>query len=78
MRRMKNKVQYYSKKFYPVAIIKKAIQAYSKLAVVDVSEEKEYYKCIFSNCVIDAERIACEFNNYLIELLNSTETRVDL
>ncbi len=77
MRRMKNKVQYYSKEFYPIAIIRKAIHAYSKLAVVDVSEEKEHYKCIFSDCVIDSERIVCEFDNYLIELLNSTEMRVD-
>lgn len=74
---MKNNVRYYSKEFYPIAVIQKAIHAYSKLAAIDVSEEKEYYKCIFSDCVIDSERIVCEFDNYLIELLNSTEMRVD-
>ena len=77
MRRMKNKVQYYSKEFYPIAIIQKAIHAYSKLAVIDISEERDCYKCLFFDCAIDPERIICEFDNYLIELLNSTEARVD-
>lgn len=74
---MKNKVQYYSKEFYSISIIQKAIHAYSKLAVIDISEERDCYKCIFSDCIIDSERIVCEFDNYLIELLNSIEMRVD-
>lgn len=74
---MKNNTQYYSKEFYPIEIICKAILAYKKLAVIGVSEESNYYKCCFTNCVIDAGRIACEFDNYLIELLNSSEASVN-
>ena len=77
MKKMKNDVQYYSKEFYPVEIIQNAIQAYRKLAVISVSEAQEHYTCRFTDCVIDNERIICEFNNYLIELLNSSRTSVE-
>ena len=74
---MKNDIQYYSKEFYPIEIIQKAIHAYKELAVISVSEERDQYKCCFTNCAIDAERIVREFDNFLIELLNSSEASVN-
>ena len=76
---MENSVKNYSKEFYPIGIIQKAIHAYSELAVIDIVEEsEEYFKCSFSDCVTDSERIICEFDNYLLELLNSTRIRDSL
>ena len=66
---MKNMINY-SKLIYSEQCILTAINDYKRLAEIKLSVNDNYYICEFKNCKIDSERIICEFNNYLIELLN--------
>ena len=68
---MKNDIQRFSKAFYSSESIKRAIKDYKRIATITCSEEERYYVCRFSNCVIDTQKVINEFNNYLIELMNS-------
>lgn len=61
----------FSKDFYSKSAIIRAINDYSKLAKITLSEESNYYICSFNNCVIASERVKHEFSNYLIEVMNS-------
>jgi len=36
------------------------------------------FRCVFSSMLVDPERMANEFDNYLIELMNSGEKHADL
>ena len=68
---MKSNIQLYHKAFYRLPILLTAIDDYRRIATINLSDEVEYYRCTFTNCVVDSTRVICEFNNYLIELLNS-------
>lgn len=69
---MKSKTLAYSKEFYSKSILDKAIIDYSKIArIVLNNNDSEHYSCEFSKCVVDIDKVINEFNNYLIELMNS-------
>ena len=68
---MKTNTIRYSKEFYNYDDIIAAIKDYKRISAITVSEDKDYYICSFSNCVIQPQRVVLEFNNYLIELMNS-------
>lgn len=68
---MKNDEQRYSKDFYTVEAVIIAIKDYRKIATITMREEGRYYVCSFSKCIVDPKRVVFEFNNYLIELMNS-------
>ena len=69
--KMKSSDNRYSKEFYRADDVSAAIRDYKKLAKITISEENGYYICTFSDCLIDPKRIVLEFDNYLIELMNS-------
>ena len=68
---MKSNIQFYHKDLYPLSVLMTAIDDYRHITEISLSEEGVYFRCTFSNCVVDSERVVCEFHNYLIELLNS-------
>ena len=78
MRKMKSNTQFYHKKLYTLPILLTAIEDYKRIADISLSHEGDYFLCAFSNCVVDPERVVCEFHNYLIELLNSQGADAEL
>lgn len=71
MKKMKSNEQYYSKSFYSKEVLNQAIIDYKKIAKIKLLEDGEHYKCEFRRCAVDAQLVINEFDNYLIELLNS-------
>lgn len=71
MKKMRNNEQVYIKTFYPKEVLNQAIGDYKKIAKIKLLEDDEYYKCEFLRCAVDTQLVINEFNNYLIELLNS-------
>ena len=68
---MKSNIHFYHKALYPFPVLLAAIEDYRRIATVSLSDEGDYFQCVFTNCVVDPERVICEFDNYLIELINS-------
>lgn len=68
---MKSDKQRYSKAFYSIEAIRSAIKDYKKIASISYAEQNGYYVCTFSKCITNTQRVIYEFNNYLIELMNS-------
>lgn len=66
-----NDTQKYSKEFYSMDTLKQAKKDYMRIARIVISEDKDYFYCEFTNCAVEAGRVINEFNNYLIELMNS-------
>ena len=75
---MKSNTQFYHKILYPLPILLTAIEDYKRIADISLSNEGDYFLCVFSNCVVAPERVICEFHNYLIELLNSQGADAEL
>ena len=71
MKKMKNNEQLYSKAFYTKKVIIDAVNDYKKIARIKLFEDDEHYRCEFCNCVVAIQVVINEFNNYLIELMNS-------
>lgn len=71
---MQSNLVKYNKSFYTLAALETARRDYRQLAEIELTNADGYYICAFQNCVIDADRIIHEFDNYLIELLNSQGT----
>lgn len=71
MKRMRSNRQRYSKKFYTYEAVYFAIKDYKKIANISMAEDEDYYICTFSECITNPQRVVAEFNNYLIELMNS-------
>ena len=74
---MKNNVQRYAKGFYSALDVSRAVKDYKRIATITLYEEKDYYVCKFSNCITDPRRVVLEFNNYLIELMNSRGAKAE-
>ena len=68
---MKNNKCKYSKAFYTQETLAVAINDYKKIAIIKLLEDKGHYICEFSECLVDSQVVINEFNNYLIELMNS-------
>lgn len=76
MKKMRSNEQVYTKAFYSSEVLSQAIDDYKKIAKIKLHDGGEYYKCEFLRCVADTQLVINEFNNYLIELLNSKGERV--
>jgi len=68
---MRSNEQVYTKTFYPKKVLEQAIDDYKKIAKIRLLNDGEYFKCDFFRCSVDTQLVINEFNNYLIELLNS-------
>lgn len=68
---MKSNIQVYHKTLYPLPVLLTAIEDYRRIAEISLSDDGDYFRCSFTNCVVDPVRVVYEFHNYLIELLNS-------
>lgn len=51
--------------------IEKAIQAYENICSIKISEIDNYIICEFTNCIYDIEETIKEFENYVIDLMNT-------
>lgn len=71
MKKMKNNEQLYTKAFYTKKVLIAAINDYKKIARIKLLEDDEHYRCEFYKCAVDTQVVMNEFNNYLIELMNS-------
>ena len=60
-----------TKKIYEIKYINDAADAFSSLCKVLIKETDSYYSCIFVDCVYDVEETKCEFENYIIDLMNA-------
>ena len=60
-----------SKEIYKIHHIQEASHQFSSLCKIEISEHKEYYLCAFSSCVYDVAETIKEFENYLIDLMNT-------
>ena len=78
MKKMRNNEQVYTKAFYRKEVLNQAINDYKKIAKIKLLEDDEYFKCKFFQCVVDTPLVINEFNNYLIELLNSKGESTDI
>ncbi len=78
MKKMRNNERVYTKIFYPKEVLNQAIYGYKKIAKIKLLEVGGYYKCEFFQCAIDTQLVINEFNNYLIELLNSKGDSTDI
>ena len=68
----------YNKAIYPETVLRRAAKDYSSLGTVDIAEVGNANLCFFSSSLVEPEHMAEEFDNYLIELLNSGEKYADL
>lgn len=68
---MRSNEQVYTKDFYSKEVLNQAIDDYKRIAKIKLLEDGGRYKCKFSRCAVDTQLVINEFNNYLIELLNS-------
>lgn len=75
---MKNNKRLYSKTFYAKKILFAAINDYKKIAKIKLFEDDEHYRCEFCMCEVDTQVVINEFNNYLIELINSKGESIDI
>ena len=55
------------KEIYQKSAIEKAIQAFSQIAMIRLTEEDEkYYILTFEQCMADPQRTMDEFGNYVL------------
>lgn len=60
-----------NKNIFSQSSISYAIDVFESLCVIIVSEDEKYFICSFDNCKYDVEKSKKEFENYLIDLINS-------
>lgn len=60
-----------SKQVFNVAAIETAISAFTGLAKINLVESADYWICSFSDCKYPEMLTASEFENYVIDLMNS-------
>lgn len=63
---------------YPEKLLRKAIVDYVSVGEIELIPTQNGFRCVFSSMLVDPEQMANEFDNYLIELLNSGEKHADL
>lgn len=66
---MKNRLSL-SKEIYRIDNIKKAVDDYQKLASIVISEDENYFYCVFEETIYDVNLTINEFENYVIGLMN--------
>lgn len=60
-----------NKNIFEEAMIKLSIKAFDSIARITLSQNKNYFICLFHECLYDIEETKKEFENYLIDLTNS-------
>lgn len=60
-----------NKSIYNTGLVTQAIEAFDNLCKIKIVENGNYIECEFSNCVYDEDTTAKEFENYIIDLLNT-------
>ena len=68
----------YKKAIYPDKLIQRAVKDYASVGTIEVRPIQEGFRCVFSSLIVETERMANEFDNYMIELINSGEHDADL
>ena len=61
----------YDKNIYPRFVLESAISAYKSIASIKIKEKDGAFMCSFGKSKADTQIVINEFDNYLIELLNS-------
>lgn len=56
--------------YYKKAIIK-AVLDYKHLCKIKIIETDNYFICNFSNCKYDIKKTMLEFENYIIDIMNT-------
>lgn len=52
-------------------MVKLSIKAFDSIAHITLSQNENYFICLFYKCLYDIEETKKEFENYLIDLTNS-------
>ena len=73
-----NAEKIYNQSLYPEKLLRKAIADYAAVGQIEMISTQNGFRCVFSSALVDPERMANEFDNYLIELMNSGEKHADL
>lgn len=60
-----------NKNIYVKRNIQVVIEVFKKLCKVTIEENSKYWELTFSECVYDKTRTVKEFENYLIDYINS-------
>lgn len=60
-----------NKQIFDGFVIETAISAYKGLATIDLLDGIDYWICSFFDCEYPEELTALEFENYVIDLMNS-------
>ena len=68
----------YNQYLYSESLLKRAIADYASVGQIKMLPTQEGFWCVFSSTLVDVELMANEFDNYLIELMNSGENHADL
>lgn len=53
------------------AYIEEAIRAYKDICNIEISEINNYIVCKFTDCIYNTEETIKEFENYVIDLMNT-------
>ena len=77
LKKMKNECLF-NKNVYPKEVIASAIDDYKNISEIELCEEDDFYRCRFNKCLLGPSIVMNEFNNYLIEILNSKQRRHDI
>ena len=60
-----------NKNIFEEAMVKLSIKAFDSIAHITLSQNENYFICLFYKCLYDIEETKKEFENYLIDLTNS-------
>ena len=66
-----------NKELYKYEDIILVTKVFSHLALIEVEEDNNYWKCRFKNCRYNTEQTELEFENYLIDYINSKGRKND-
>ncbi len=69
---MKMNELFLNKNYYSREHIAAAVTAFAGLCRVELSETDDHYVCVFSKCTYDVDVTKKEFENYLIDLINTS------
>ena len=60
-----------NKQIFDYGTVVTAIKAYMDLATITIDDDRLYWVCSFYDCVYPESLTICEFENYVIDLMNS-------
>lgn len=66
-----------NKELYDRKDIVSVAKVFSHLAMIRIEDDNDYWKCRFENCRYDTEQTKREFENYLIDHINSKGRKDD-